>query len=110
MLKINISDSSYNIIVVNEEPKRVTAHSYLYKLMMQQQTQILTSNKTAQYKENQKEVLNNLSSLYIHDIIQTMYLLSPSACSLPLRASNENASVLLVEIFLNNIMKKPLLI
>lgn len=68
MFKIYISDSVYSKIVFSEEQKPVAARSSLYKLLMQQQAQLLTDQETADYEEHHDKVLDNPSALYILDI------------------------------------------
>lgn len=68
MFKIYISDIVYNSVIETEERKVQSARSSLYKLLKQQQLQVLTSEKTNLLRTQPKEVLENPSSLYILDL------------------------------------------
>lgn len=68
MFKIIITESIFNGIKAKEESKPVQSRSRLYKLLQQQEPQIISDTETALLKENPEKVLNNPAALYILDI------------------------------------------
>jgi len=68
MFKIIISESVLTGIKAQEESKPVQSRSRLYKLLQQQEPQIINDTDTALLKESPEKVLNNPTALYILDI------------------------------------------
>ena len=68
MFKIIITESVLTGIKAQEESKPVQSRSRLYKLLQQQEPQIINDTDTALLKESPEKVLNNPAALYILDI------------------------------------------
>ena len=68
MFKIYISESIFKNIVSTEEQKGATSRSWLYKLLKQQQVEMLDSTDTDRLKTHPEEVLKHPSALYILNI------------------------------------------
>ena len=80
MFKVYISDCIYERTIRTEEQKVAANRSYFYKLLKQQQVQVLNNAETDHLRTHPEEVLKDPSSLYILDIpsaealaIQKMY-------------------------------------
>lgn len=68
MFKVYISESIYKDVINAEEQKQASARSQLYKLLKQQQVEMLDSAETEQLRAHSEEVLKHPSSLYILNI------------------------------------------
>lgn len=65
MFKIIITESLLTEIKTQEESKPVQSRSRLYKLLQQQNPQMISDTETAQLKNNPEKVLDNPAALYI---------------------------------------------
>lgn len=68
MFKVYIADSIYQNVVASEEQKPSSDRSALYKVLSQQQVQVLDTSATAYIKDSPNEVMKNPSGLYILDV------------------------------------------
>ena len=68
MFKIYISETIYTSVLKAEDEKPAVNQSGLYKLLKQQQVQILTTAETETIKRHPVDVLSNPSALYVLDI------------------------------------------
>ncbi len=68
MFKVYISESIYKDVINAEEQKQASARSQLYKLLKQQQVEMLDSAETEQLRAHSEEVQKHPSSLYILNI------------------------------------------
>ena len=68
MFKVYISDSVYQNIKRTEEQRAASERSSLYKLLMQQPVQQLSTDETERLKSGSINVLKNPSALYLLDI------------------------------------------